>query len=94
MMLKITLEMQMNMETKKNRKTHVDNHTHNKNVTNNKMNHHNHKTEEDEDEEGPIFDEEEFMARFDEDNPPFDIPAEIVDDVDNDFNVEIEEEVE
>lgn len=34
-----------------------------------------------------VFDEEDFKAQFDEENPPFVIPAEVEDDVDNDFNI-------
>ena len=40
----------------------------------------------------PEFDLEEFDAKFNDENPPIDIPDEVVDDVDNDFNIEIEEE--
>lgn len=32
------------------------------------------------------------MERFDEEYPPYEIPDEILDDVDNDFNIEIEDE--
>lgn len=37
------------------------------------------------------FDDEEFYAKFDEDNLPIEIPEEVEDDVDNDFNIEIPE---
>jgi len=39
--------------------------------------------------EFPAFDDEEFYAKFDEDNPTIQIPDEVVDDVDNDFNLTI-----
>ena len=42
----------------------------------------------------PEFDEEEFNIRFDEDNPPVEIPDEIEDDIDNDFNLVIEDDPE
>jgi len=42
--------------------------------------------------EFPAFDDEEFYAKFDEDNPPISIPDEVVDDVDNDFNLQIPDE--
>lgn len=54
--------------------------------------------EEDENGDGSKeeFDVEAFKAaeieRFDEEYPPFEIPEEVLDDVDNDFNIEIEEE--
>ena len=38
------------------------------------------------------FDEEAFKLAFDEENPPIEEPPEVIDDVDNDFNVEIEAE--
>jgi hypothetical protein len=38
------------------------------------------------------FDEEEFKAKFDDENPPIEKPAEVIDDLDNDFNIEVEEE--
>ena len=37
----------------------------------------------------PEFDAEDFYARFDDENLPIDIPDEVVDDIDNDFNLEI-----
>ena len=43
-------------------------------------------------EEEPKFDEEDFIARYDEENIPVDIPPEVEDDIDNDMNVEDEEE--
>jgi hypothetical protein len=43
----------------------------------------------DEDDIVPEFDEEEFKMKFDEDNLPVDIPEEVIDDIDNDFNIEI-----
>jgi hypothetical protein len=45
--------------------------------------------EGDDDDYRPEFDAEEFFLRFDEENYPIDIPDEIIDDLDNDFNVEI-----
>lgn len=47
---------------------------------------------DDEEDDGLKFDEEEFDAKFDDENPPTEIPPEVVDDVDNDFNIEIEEQ--
>ena len=35
------------------------------------------------------FDDEEFYAKFDEENLPIEIPEEVEDDIDNDFNIEI-----
>jgi len=35
----------------------------------------------------PEFDKEDFFERYDEENPPIDIPDEIENDVDNDFNI-------
>lgn len=46
---------------------------------------------EDEEEAPPEFDAEEFYAVFDENNLPIEIPEEIEDDIDNDFNLTIEE---
>jgi hypothetical protein len=40
----------------------------------------------------PEFDVEEFKYRFDEENPPIEEPPEVIDDLDNDFNIEIEDE--
>ena len=40
----------------------------------------------------PEFDAEDFYARFDDENPPIEIPYEVVADIDNDFNLEIPEE--
>ena len=40
----------------------------------------------------PEFDEEEFKLKFDEENPPIEEPVEVVDDLDNDFNIEVEDE--
>lgn len=37
------------------------------------------------------FDDEEFYAKFDEENLPVEIPDEVEDDIDNDFNIEIPE---
>ena len=37
------------------------------------------------------FDDEEFYAKFDEENLPIEIPEEVEDDIDNDFNIEIPE---
>lgn len=41
------------------------------------------------DDDMPEFDAEEFYAKFDDENLPIDIPDEVEDDVDNDFNIEI-----
>lgn len=38
------------------------------------------------------FDEDEFNAKFDDENFPVDIPDQVEDDVDNDFNLTIEEQ--
>jgi len=46
---------------------------------------------EDEEEAPPEFDAEEFYAVFDENNLPIEIPEEVEDDIDNDFNLTIEE---
>lgn len=43
------------------------------------------------DDDKPEFDSEDWFANFDDENPPFDIPDEVFDDVDNDFNIVIEE---
>lgn len=43
----------------------------------------------DDDDFRPQFDAEEFYIKFDEEHYPIDIPDEIIDDLDNDFNVEI-----
>ena len=48
--------------------------------------------EVEDDEYRPEFDKEEFMLKFDEENFPEEIPDEVIDDIDNDFNVEIVEE--
>ena len=40
----------------------------------------------------PEFDAEDFYARFDDENLPIEIPDEVVDDIDNDFNLEIVDE--
>jgi len=32
------------------------------------------------------------VDKFDEEYPPIDIPEEVIEDIDNDFNVEIEED--
>lgn len=37
----------------------------------------------------PEFDSEAFYQAFDEENYPVDIPDEVEEDVDNDFNIEI-----
>ena len=42
---------------------------------------------EKEERERPEFDEEEFMATFDEANAPIEIPPEVNDDIDNDFDL-------
>lgn len=41
--------------------------------------------------EFPEFDVEEFYAKFDEDNMPITIPDEVEEDLDNDFDLKIEE---
>lgn len=48
--------------------------------------------EQDDEEEDPEFEEENFLLKFDDDNPPIEIPAEVIQDIDNDFNLEEEEE--
>ena len=48
--------------------------------------------EEAEEEEDPEFEEENFLLKFDDDNPPIEIPPEVIQDIDNDFNLEEEEE--
>lgn len=45
-----------------------------------------------EEEADPEFDEEEFKIKFDEENPPIEEPPEVIDDLDNDFNIEVEDE--
>ena len=47
--------------------------------------------EELEEEDAPDFDADEFYAVFDENNLPVEIPDEVEDDIDNDFNLVIEE---
>lgn len=52
--------------------------------------------ENEEDEEGaekqpkqrPQFDEAGYLKKWDEDNPEIHVPAEVIDDVDNDYNLE------
>ena len=45
---------------------------------------------DDEGEKKPAeFDMEDFDAKFDDENPPEAVPAEVVEDIDNDFNVDI-----
>ena len=46
------------------------------------------------DDDMPEFDAEEFYAKFDDENLPIDIPDEVEDDVDNDFNIEIKDKPE
>ena len=48
-------------------------------------------TEAQEDEE---FDEADYIAKFDDNNPPVDIPAEVESDVDNDYDLPSDEEPE
>lgn len=48
--------------------------------------------EDEEPEEDPEFEEENFLLKFDDENPPIEIPPEVVEDVDNDFNLEEEED--
>ena len=58
--------------------------------------------EEDEDEEEetntkkhkapPKFDEGEFLKKWDEENPEIIVPGEVVDDIDNDYDIEEVEE--
>jgi len=40
----------------------------------------------------PVFNREEYLAKWVEDNPVIEIPAEVVEDVDNDWELEEEEE--
>lgn len=40
----------------------------------------------------PEFDMDEFDAKFDDEHPPIEIPPEVVEDIDNDFNIVIVEE--
>ena len=42
--------------------------------------------------EFPEFDAEEFYAKFDEENAKAEIPEEVEEDVDNDFNLKIADE--
>lgn len=42
--------------------------------------------EDGDEEEAEAFDEEDFTQQFDEENPPFEIREEIIDDIDNDYN--------
>jgi hypothetical protein len=44
--------------------------------------------------EPPEFDEEVWHDEFNEANPPIEIPEEIEEDIDNDFNLEIVREAE
>jgi hypothetical protein len=46
---------------------------------------------DDDEDDGIKFDEEEFDAKFDDENPPTEIPPDVVDDIDNDFNIEIDD---
>ena len=48
--------------------------------------------EGDEGPEEPDFDETAFKENWDDENPPIEEPPEVIDDIDNNFNVEIEEE--
>jgi len=41
--------------------------------------------------EVPEFEPEEFYARFDDENPPIEIPEEVDDDLDNDMNIVLED---
>ena len=45
--------------------------------------------DEDENKQDLEFDMEEFDAKFDDDDPPVDIPPEVLEEVDNDFDLEI-----
>lgn len=47
--------------------------------------------EEEEEDERPEFDAEDWYANYDDENPPVDIPDAVEDDIDNDFNIKIEE---
>jgi len=51
---------------------------------------------QEQEEEAEEFDAEAFrlaeIEKFDEEYPPVDIPEEVIDDIDNDYNVEDEEE--
>lgn len=40
------------------------------------------------------FDEADYIAKFDDNNPPVDIPAEVESDVDNDYDLPSDEEPE
>lgn len=42
--------------------------------------------DEEDDEEYEEFDEEDFTNKYDEENPPYEIPPEVSDDLDNDYN--------
>ena len=49
---------------------------------------------EKQDKHKPVFNEKEFLERWDEENPEIQVPDEVVEDQDNDFNVEIIEQQE
>lgn len=40
----------------------------------------------------PIFNKDEFMEKWEEENPPVAIPNEVIDDIDNDWKLTEEEE--
>lgn len=48
--------------------------------------------EQEEEEKLPEFDEKEFVEDFDEENPPIVVPPEVIDDIDNDWEVEAQAE--
>lgn len=48
--------------------------------------------EEGEEEEDPEFEEENFLLKFDDENPAYEIPPEVIDDIDNDYNLDDDEE--
>lgn len=49
---------------------------------------------EGENQEEEAFDEADYIARYDEQNPPVDIPPEVESDVDNDYDLPSDEEPE
>ena len=40
----------------------------------------------------PVFNKEEFLTKWEEENPPITIPDEVIDDKDNDWRLSEEEE--
>ena len=45
-------------------------------------------------EDKPVFDEDDWYAAFDDENQAGEIPDEVEEDLDNDFNIEIKDEEE